>query len=33
MRVQIEVRDSGIGIAAEKHEDIFLEFLPQRRYG
>jgi CheY-like chemotaxis protein len=24
--VQIEVRDSGIGIAAEKHEDIFLEF-------
>ena len=25
--VQIEVRDSGIGIAAEKHEDIFLEFF------
>ena len=24
--VQIEVRDSGIGIAAEKHKDIFLEF-------
>ena len=24
--IQIEVRDSGIGIAAEKHRDIFLEF-------
>ncbi|HEY2394603.1 MAG TPA: ATP-binding protein [Rudaea sp.] len=24
--LQIEVRDSGIGIAPEKHEDIFLEF-------
>lgn len=24
--MQIEVRDSGIGIAADKHEDIFLEF-------
>jgi signal transduction histidine kinase len=25
-QLQIEVRDSGIGIAEEKHEDIFLEF-------
>ena len=25
-RVQVEVRDSGIGIAPEKHDDIFLEF-------
>ena len=24
--IQVEVRDSGIGIAPEKHEDIFLEF-------
>ena len=26
-RVQIEVRDSGIGIAQDKHGDIFLEFF------